>query len=179
MQENKTYRLFSPCTPIKGWQRSIIADLNRHQILYIPNVLFDILEYGYNRTWGAVLNRYGEENREVIECYFDYLERNELILELDKNERNLFPKFSLDWDFPSLCSNAIMDYNEESQYNLENALHLLSEINCHHVQVRFFKDISMGKIRKTLAYCEKSNFNTIQCAFRFNKSYEQYYERAV
>ncbi len=76
MQENKTYRLFSPCIPVKGWQRSIIADLNRHQIVYIPNVLFEILEFGYDRTWGEILKKYGESNREILENYFEYLQRN-------------------------------------------------------------------------------------------------------
>lgn len=177
MQDNKIYRLFSPCIPVRGWKRSIIADLNRHQIFYIPNVLSDILVFGHNRTWGTVLKQYGEENRETLVNYYDYLRHNELVLELDKNECKLFPTFPLDWDFPSLCSNAIVDWNQESHYEIKNALYHLSEINCYHLQIRFFKDIDMIKVKGLLSLCEKLYFNTVQLAFSFNEEKELEYEQ--
>ena len=177
MRNNKIYRLFSPCIPVRGWQRSIIADLNRHQTFYIPNVLSDILDYGYSRTWSAVLKQYGKENRETLESYYDYLRHNELILELDKNECELFPTFPLDWDFPSICSNAIVDWNYESHYEIKNALSLLSEINCYHLQIRFFKDIGINKVKKLLSFCEKLDFNTVQLAISFNAEMDLEYEQ--
>lgn len=175
MQEDKTYRLFSPCIPVRGWKRSLIADLNRHQSFCIPNDLLKVLDYGYNRLWKDVVCHFGEENREALESYYDYLNRNELIFELDRHERGLFPKFSLDWDFPSLCSNAIVDWDNESRYDMAGALKMLSDINCHHLQIRFFKSIGMEKVRELLTLCESLNFSTIQLAFSFSANEEKEY----
>ena len=176
MQEDKIYRLFSPCIAVRGWRRSLIADLNRHQSFYIPNDLVKVLDYGYSRPWKDVVHHFGEENREALESYYDYLNRNELIFELDCHERGLFPKFSLDWDFPSLCSNAILDWNENSAYNMVAAIQRLSEINCCHLQLRFFSDIGIEKVKELLSVCQELDFNTIQLAFRFDASAEQDYE---
>lgn len=177
MQESKIYRLFSPCIIVRGWLRSLIVDLNRHQSFYIPNTMADVLKYGYNRTWKDVLIHYGADNRNVLESYYEYLNQKELIFELEKNECRRFQRFPLTWDFPSFCSNAIVDWGEDAKYDIKKTLHLLSEFNCYHLQIRFFKDIGIKEVEELLLICEKLDFNTIQLAFSFNRTVELEYER--
>lgn len=162
MEPNKYYRLFAPCIPVKGFRRSVIADLNRHQLFYIPNKLYQILTRGKNRTWSDLMEKYGDDNLDTLTSYFDFLLQNELIFPFNKEELAHFPSLSLQWDFPSYCSNAILDIALPSSYDVPKAITQLDEISCFHLQIRLLREVNLSYLERLLELTNDTSIRTVQ-----------------
>ncbi len=167
MDSKKLYRLFSPCILVKGYSRSLIVDLNRHGIFYIPNEFHDVLKYGQRHTWEELIQKYGEENKMLLEEYYQHLRRHELIFSVNRKESARFPSFSMEWDFPSYCSNAILDIDLRKKNSVELAIQKLSEVNCYHLQIRFLATYSFDEIRFLLNLTQDMSFNTVQLSLKY------------
>ena len=162
MEPNKYYRLFAPCIPVKGFRRSVIADLNRHQLFYIPNKLYQILTRGKNRTWSDLMEKYGDDNLDTLTYYFDFLLQNELIFPFNKEELAHFPSLSLQWDFPSDCSNAILDIGHSSNCDVAKAIAKLDKISCYHLQIRLLCEVKQTYLEKLLELTNNTSIRTVQ-----------------
>ena len=66
--------MFSTCIPIQGFRRSIITDINRHQVFFIPNVLYTLLHNNQNRTLKEIIEHYDKNDRETILSFFEVFE---------------------------------------------------------------------------------------------------------
>lgn len=167
MDPYKIYRLFSPCIPVKGYHRSLIADLNRHQLFYIPNTLYGVLKYGHSHSWAELVNHYGKVNEIVLKEYYQYLMKHELIFPLTKDECRCFPHYPLHWDYPSCCSNAIMDIGSQAQYDINRAIEKLAAINCHHIQIRFLSSCCSEDIVSALDKVHSFSFYSVQLCLKY------------
>ena len=103
----RIFKLFSNCIQVKGYNRSIICDLQKEDYFLIPNSLYDffngdIFELNLN-------NKYLDDEKTTINQYISFLLEKNLIFEINENEIELFPKLDLTWDYPSTISNAIFD----------------------------------------------------------------------
>ena len=58
---------------VKGAAQSVVYDLQRKIYEYIPNALHDILIEYNGKTIQDIVDEYGEENKEVLVEYFEYL----------------------------------------------------------------------------------------------------------
>ena len=172
MEFQKIHRLFAPCIPVKGFRRSIIADINRHQLLHIPNSLYNILTECRNMTLAEITEKYGKENESVVLDYFNYLESNELTFTIDKSELTLFPKLPMQWDFPSLCSNAIIDIEPNSSYDVEAAFRKLDEIDCFHLQIRVFFLTDRQYVERLLDSIHNKSFRSVHLVLDYSKELE-------
>ena len=143
---NQIYRLFATCVPVRGSARSIIVDLHRHNVFYIPNSLFDLLKKYKNKTWEEISQKLDADSKAILLSYLTFLESNELVFSPEKFELKRFPTLSLQWDFPSLCSNSIIDISNNSKYNIFDAISKFNKINCFHLQIRFFNEITFDEL---------------------------------
>lgn len=159
---NKIYKLFAPCIPIDGYTRSVIIDLHRHNLFFIPYSLFILLEKHYPKSWTEISKKLDIDSKAALEEYLLFLELNELIFSLEKFELKRFPKLSLQWNFPSICSNAIIDISSDSKYIIPDTIIKLSQINCFHLQIRFFKKIAYTELVEIIAFSSKLTFQSIQ-----------------
>lgn len=162
MEPNKYYRLFTPCIPVNGFRRSVIADINRHQLFYIPNSLFRMLTRERDKSLSELIDKYGQESQEIITSYFDFLLQNELVFPFNKEELARFPKLSLQWDFPSYCSNAILDIARPSSYDVPKAITQLDEIACFHLQIRLLREVSSTYLDQLLELTNDTSIRTVQ-----------------
>nr|MCR4825578.1 hypothetical protein [Bacteroidales bacterium] len=167
MDPNKYYRLFAPCIPVRGFRRSVIADLNRHQLFYIPNKLYQILVQEKNRTWSDLMEKYGYDNLEALTSYFGFLLQNELVFPFNKEELAHFPKLLLQWDFPSYCSNAVLDIGHPSNYDVPKAITLLDEISCFHLQIRLLREVSPTYLDQLLELTNDTSIRTVQLMMNY------------
>ncbi len=84
--------------PIKGYNRSIIYDLNRRDYFFIPNELFEVIK--------------SDLSFEIIDDeYRSFLLENEIVFDINENEVELFPPFSLTFEDPYDFTNIIIDSN--------------------------------------------------------------------
>ncbi len=113
-----TYKLFANCIPSKGFNKSIIIDLQRSSYKNIPNSLYHILKN--NEILGFEKLKTEFNNIKIINEYKKFLLENEFIFECTLSESNRFPKISNNFEKPYKITNAVIEYSEESFDNLNS-----------------------------------------------------------
>ena len=73
-----TYKLFSTCILSKGYNISLIIDIQRDSYFKIPNSLYDILCNIELLDFDSINEFYN--NNKIIREYFTFLKENELII---------------------------------------------------------------------------------------------------
>lgn len=169
MNPEKIYRLFATCIPVKGYCRSAIVDTQRHKLHLIPNMLYSLLTEESTKNFGEIVSMFDPESGIIVTEYYQFLLTNELIFGIDKEESDCFPDLPLQWDFPSLCSNAILDIDSESRYDIRDALYTISSIPCFHLQLRLFGNFSFYRIREWLRSVHSCSFRSVQLLFASNE----------
>lgn len=85
MRANKNYiKIFSCCIPVKGASRSAICDVHRGKLKIIPNALYNLLPHFDNLTKHEIISFYGEEHKQTVQEYIDFLFENEYAFYCDK-----------------------------------------------------------------------------------------------
>lgn len=167
MNSNMTFRLFACCIPVRGARRSLICDLQRQKFRLIPNSLFDILELHSGETLGRILGFFEPCQHSTILDYFSFLEKHEYGFWTD--EPGKFPPLSLEWKRPDLINNAIIDLDQESNYELHLALRQLEEVKCKFAQIRLFGYFSPAYINNIVTLIGKApSLRYVELITRFN-----------
>lgn len=167
MNENTTYfRLFAHCIPVKGAEESTICDLTRANIKPIPNLLFDILELSENTPVAKIKEHYKHEEDEGIDAYFEMLVKDEWAFYTDEPE--CFPKLSMEWDWPSTITNAIIEWSKDSPYKLLNVIDQLNELGCHSIEIRNFDHFSMAQIEELMQHISDSRINSVSLILKYH-----------
>lgn len=144
INENIPFMLYASCIPVKGAKRSIICDLEKEEYSTIPNTVYELLKKYEGKTISLIKSDY-PENKEVIDSYFNFLNQEEYIFFTETPE--LFPKLNMTWQEPTKITNAIIDFDSDSRFKIENVIDQLINIRCSHIQIRVFceKDFDFYK----------------------------------
>lgn len=140
MEKSKFFLLYPDCIPVKGKSRSLIFNSSRNNFKFIPNDLFDILVKYNSKSIAYVKQNYENKHHGVIDEYFEFLLKEDLIFFTYNPE--LFPSLSLNWDDPRKINNAIIDFNANSDYDLKSIFYQLNLLGCNHIQIRFFDNVN-------------------------------------
>lgn len=163
------FKVFSNCIPVKGFRRSLICDLQKNKFDFIPNELFNILQTKEGSTIDELIREYGKENRQIINEYFEFLTEKEYIFWCeDKEELSFFPTLNMQWDAPSIISNAIIDILDIEFYNFDSIFAQLEELGCMDIQLRCFKNIDIKKIHEQLKCSEGTRIKSIVLFLKYD-----------
>lgn len=136
MEEHIPFRLFAHCIPVQGYSRGAICDLQRNRIIPIPNILCDILLQEEPQTIAMLKASYDHQHDDIIDDYFHFLDEEELIFFTAHPQ--WFPPMALQWHHPSAVTNAILDFEVQPAYDLEEALRQLDRLQCKQVELRCY-----------------------------------------
>ncbi len=137
------FKLFADCIPIKGYKRAVIYDLNRKKYVYIPNSMVEFIEEAEGESKADIIKKYGEVNVDLVQDYINFLEENEFVFWIPPLIASNFENLNKNWDDASQITNAILDIDAKTSYNLNNALEQLQNLGCKHIILRNF---SIGSI---------------------------------
>ncbi len=170
IQMNKKFYVFASCMIVKGAAQSIIYDLQRKSYEYIPNVLHDILIEYNGKTIQHIVDDYGEENKEVIVEYFEYLLQHEFIFFSDFGTES-FPKMDLTWYSPFQISTLIIDVSEKTFSLLEKIYNEVEALGCGAISFRFLevKNYSLY-FEKTMQIFAKSRCRSFELFIPFDST---------
>jgi len=180
------FSMYSNCVPVKGAQRSIIYDLQRAKFDFIPNDLFNLIERFNGQRIELAYDYYGAETYDVLDEYFEFLVENDYILLFpEKMMLEQFPKLQLQWDFPSIISNAIIDFDktEIDTGIYYSVLQQLEDLGCYYLQIRFWRYFDVFTFyEKILDFISEMNFQSVQVILPYDSSidcekYISIYER--
>ncbi len=119
-------------------------------IHYIPNSLYELIEDHFGKTIDDIKEAYQNQYDDIIDEYIEYLNENNCVFFTDHPE--CFPAMNLQWDYPYKVSNAIIDWNKNSNYNIFEVLNQLDMLHCKHIQFRFYDPIEKEFLLKILDF---------------------------
>jgi len=149
---NKKISLYSNCILVKGAERSVICDLQMQSLHYIPNSLYELLDTHLGKTVDEIKKAYDNEYDDIIDEYIAFLEEKECVFYTDTPEN--FPKLNLEWDYPHKISNAIIDFNKNSNFDIISIINQLNDLRCKNIQLRFFDVIDNNQINLILSHIQ-------------------------
>jgi len=164
------FKIFDQCAIVKGASRSTVCDLQRKSIRFIPNDLVEILTANKSKSIGEIKSKFNPKDKIVIDSYFDFMLKNEFIFLCEKEELKLFSEISLDYDQPSIISNAIVDIDATSEYNLGEVIDQLSKLGCYQLLIRYFYATTIEKVKSNLSHLKKSRIEELRVALPYNKN---------
>lgn len=169
-QKHQYVKLFSNCFITRGMTRSILVDGYRGGFNFIPNDLGDFLEEAELASLEQLYIEYGVENQDAIDEYLDFLLKNEYIFFASAQEKDCFPAFSTQWEYPGQIANAILDIGQEESYNLGEVLHQLDKLQCQALQLRVFSPKTVDWIENLLQHTTPLTFESINLFLAFDET---------
>jgi SPASM domain peptide maturase of grasp-with-spasm system len=167
------FKLFACCIPVKGAERSVICDVQRGEVNLIPNDLLEILIDHSNQNVEQIKTIYGEDNKEVIDEYFDFLIKKEYGFWCDELELRLFPPINLQYETPFHITNVIWDVDESSSFDMESVILELENLGCIDLQVRFFCLTSLDYLLRLCELFENKRVKSIHLILKYNLSIDK------
>ncbi|GCC51544.1 grasp-with-spasm system SPASM domain peptide maturase [Chryseotalea sanaruensis] len=165
------FKLYSACIPVRGASRSIICNLVKGNFNYIPNTLYDILADYKNCNIEKIENDFDERSHKELHKHFNFLVENGFGFWCDKPEE--FIDMELDWDRSSPITNAIIDIDNLSKYDVSEVIRQLDNFRCEALQIRCFSVISIEEINRILSVTTESNFISIELYLKYNPIYNE------
>lgn len=160
IDRSKYIILYGNIIPVRGFKRSILCDLQRESYELIPNALFEILSHSRIKKIDDLYSLAGTENEKVLKEYFEFLLNKDLAF--ITSEPNSFPEIKMDWKSPNLISNAIIDFDKQSNHDMEKIISELSDLACIAVELRFYSEYSLSKIKSILHCFDDSRIKSIE-----------------
>ncbi len=131
-------KLFECCYTVKGKNYTTILDPQREDFYRFPNRFYDVLELLKAHPYEEAKKK--TVDQETFEEVSSFILDNELGFFTETPEN--FPPISRNFEEPFIISNAILDYNATSDYDLDLAIEQLETLSCPFIQFRFYDKIS-------------------------------------
>lgn len=155
----KIFKLFAHCRPVKGAKRYVICDIQRNDIYFISEGLYEILTEYKHHSLEEIRDVYHQEYDEVIGEYFKFLEENELGFWCENPDN--FPDIDFTWETPEWISNCIIECNRDTEFDFENIFEQLHELGCKQLEIRFYDPIHFSALEAILERTNGSHLRNI------------------
>jgi SPASM domain peptide maturase of grasp-with-spasm system len=129
------FKLFASCKIVEGKAASLIYDVERAAFYELPNDFLEIMNLAAVSDVASVKAHYNHEQDEAIESFFNQFVESEM--GFYTTEPGCFPDIQFDWEQPYELTNAIIERDRLSVYDLADVINQLNALGCRAVQLRF------------------------------------------
>lgn len=163
---DKYIQLFPCCKIVRGKQKDAIYDLQREEYYLVPHSLTNVLEEAKSLSWEQLLIKYRTE-REILNEYLDFLNKNELIF-FDKKICGIT---EIDPNFYSsaLITNAILDFDQTTSYDIKSVVEELDVLRCENVEIRFYSETSFLRLKSILDVFNNTGIRDVELLLPYNE----------
>ena len=166
--KRNNFLLYSSCIPVRGVKRSVVCDLQRGRVSFIPNDLYEILSSNKGRTIEEIYELYGEENHQTISEYFDFLSEKEFGFWCSSSELNFFPELNLEFRTPNIIDNAIIDIKASSNHDFDKIFTQFEVIGNLDVQIRIYDEVNIRLLSMISDASRKKRINSLQFILKYS-----------
>jgi SPASM domain peptide maturase of grasp-with-spasm system len=158
------FKLFAHNIPVLGKEKSAIYDLQKGEIVFIPNILFQIIQDLKQNSLAIIKNQYAPNQPELFDNYIDFLIKKDLGFKTKSPES--FPEIDLSYQVPAGIYNAVIE-SDFTQYDINVAINSLDELLCRHLELRlqineieedfllkFFREINQKSFRSMVVFIQ-------------------------
>lgn len=179
-REEKYFKLFGTCIPVKGKKNATIYDLERGSLEIIPLDLYAIIDKLESKSSIKDLySIYGKENYKIIEEYLDFLIEKELGFYCDSKEFDFFPKINLDFNIPNEISNCIVEFDTFYEDRLELLITQLDSLGCIALNIITYYPISEIEMNTIFAYLNNTRIKSLEVLTKYDESHNQIFLKNI
>jgi SPASM domain peptide maturase of grasp-with-spasm system len=160
--------MFADCIPVKGVQRGAIYDLNRRLYKLVPNSMVDFINESAGLTLNQIKEKYGVDSHHIVDEYISFLDSNHLMIWMHDSLLNSFKELDINWEFPAEITNAIIDLDDNSKFEICTILLQLENLGCKHLQIRSYSKRAIDYFENVLAFIISSKYLSIEIITRFD-----------
>jgi SPASM domain peptide maturase of grasp-with-spasm system len=146
---------------VKGSIRSLVCDLQRFNLIFIPNDFYEMLNSKSVIDVKDICSQFHGQEDVILE-YFTMLEEQSLGQFIETDYGDMFPALSLEWFSNSYISDCILDLNELNLSTLESIFSQLEQLLCKNIQIRFFSKIDLSSLDSILNQLSNSKIRSIE-----------------
>lgn len=165
------FKLFGNCVPVKGARRSVVCDLQKQRMRFIPNNLFYILTELADLPVEEVKQRFDSTAGRVIDEYFALLVADDYGFWCDEPEK--FPRMDLTWHRPETITNSIIDIDRTSRHDYGRILAELDGLGCQALQVRAYDPLSLDEMEEIVTACEEQRLRHLDLVVKYQPEFTQ------
>jgi SPASM domain peptide maturase of grasp-with-spasm system len=159
-KENTYLIMFSSIQLVKGARRTLLVDLERNVMRFLPNDLYNFIDKCKSKTLLKVLSSYCEDDQTTAKEYVDFLVRSEYAFHTDEPER--FPPLSLSWKSPCKLTNAVIDINATSKHDYDTIVNSLNSARCQSADFRVFEQLDSNELEAILSSTSESTLESVR-----------------
>lgn len=105
--------------------------------------MVEILELlNAKKTIREVIQIYGEENKEVIQEYLDYMDEKEYGFYCEEDEFDLFPELNKTYDVPACITNTVVELKREDISRLKALVPQIEDLGCKDIALIFYEKLN-------------------------------------
>lgn len=163
----KFLNVYSNCILVKGHKYCLICDLQNEMYYSIPKLFYQFLIEIKSKKiqYKELIHKYAKE-KEGIKLFVNYFVSRDVLFFSQYINKNLV-EYNLEWDYPAIITNSIIDISKNSNYNFDYIQKVLSETQCENICIRFLDNVSQNKIVSILNIFAEQDFKfSIQVVLR-------------
>lgn len=156
------FNLHSNCIPVLGAKNALICDLFRERYIRVPR---DIA-FSFHNNKSILLD-------ENLAHDSDF---RELLILLEQDDwghftkiPEQFPRLNLNYEYNGKISNCIIDIENKIDYSLETIAKELDLLDCHAVQLRFYKAFELSYVNEILNYFQDTSVRYLEVLLQFDE----------
>lgn len=164
------FKLYANCKITRGVKRSLISDLQRFKSDFIPNdMIYVVDELHKKETVDNIKNKFGQENKSIIESYLNFLINNEYGLLLSKDAFDAFPDIDNTYEYYGKITNAILEISSEKNLNnYGKFIEELSQMGCKSIFFVFYDSLSINAYKDLSQLIYNTKINSIQLLSKYH-----------
>lgn len=160
MQNQEVLKLYPNVIPVKGYNRSLLIDLQKGKPYFVPNDLVDYLE---------------QDSGKKVEEYDAFLIENELGTRIHSKLAACLSPLALKYYPDSKINNAILELEESSSWNIQSVINQLNELGTRFLEVRFLDSASLLKNLSIIRECmHGTTIESVQILIPFDENLKSF-----
>lgn len=163
------FKTFANCLVVKGATRSMICDLQRQESDFIPNDMVEVLaELNAKKPLEVVFQLFGEENKEIIQEYLDYIDEKEYGFYCEEDEFDLFPDLDKTYEVPAHITNTVVELKQEDISRLKNLVPQIEKLGCKDVAMVFYEELQEQDFLHIFEYFVDTRIKSFEITSKFH-----------
>jgi len=130
-------------------------------------------------TVEEVIQLFGEENKEVIYEYLEYMDEKEYGFYCEEDEFDLFPELNKEYLVPSYITNTVLELKKENIGLLDGLVSQIENLGCKDVALVVYEELSEKQFLNILEYFVDTRIKSIEITSKFHLSVNEIFLKKI
>jgi SPASM domain peptide maturase of grasp-with-spasm system len=167
----KHFLLFANCIPVKGFNRSLICDLQRGKFIFIPNGLYELTKFFRFDTLEALLKRFEGLDEDTLSDYLEFLVEYELGFFADNP--NEFPELLESFQTPYALNDCIIEISERNVFFADKIVNELQLTGCQNLELRAYDPFSVSGLFELIKKLNRTRVRNVEVYNAFDPAMDE------